>query len=129
MAELKRNIEAFLQMTLCLVMAPISCATFLNSAHGAQRQTAARSKDKSACQAQSVNVDLQSRKLAVHINSGAVLFSAGMQIDADGAPNAYGPNNTGLDYTANAKNGDNWVGVATDSSGKPVVQRSGRYRR
>jgi hypothetical protein len=128
MAEPKRNIKTISQMALCQVIVLIPCVAFLNSAHGKQRQTAARSKDKSACQAQPLNVDLQGRKLAVHTSSGAVFFSAGMQIDADGAPNAYGPNNTGLDYTANAKNGDRWVGVATDSSGRPVVQRSGHYR-
>ncbi|HEX4602505.1 MAG TPA: glycoside hydrolase family 75 protein, partial [Candidatus Angelobacter sp.] len=60
--------------------------------------------------------------------SGAILFASGMRIDADGAPNAYGPQNTGLDYTANAKNGPLWSGVATDSFGNPVVQRSGRYK-
>jgi hypothetical protein len=115
-------------MALSSVVALLLCATFLSYAAEAQRQRVTRSKDKSVCQTQLVNVDLQGRKLAVHMSSGAILFTAGMRIDADGAPNAYGPHNTGLDYTANAKNGDSWVGIATDSSGKPVVQRSGRYR-
>lgn len=45
-----------------------------------------------------------------------------LAIDVDGAPNAYGPNNTGLDYTANAGGPGNWYGVVTDASGQPFVQ-------
>ena len=103
-------------------------ANFLSYADGPQRQALAVSKNKNTCRAQIVTVDFQDRELAVHTGNGAVFFTSGMRIDADGAPNAYGPHNTGLDYTANAKNGDTWVGVATDSSGNPVVQRSGRYK-
>jgi hypothetical protein len=51
-----------------------------------------------------------------------------MEIDVDGAPNAYGPGNTGLDYTANAKNGNAWAGVVTDATGIPARQQSGRYK-
>jgi hypothetical protein len=46
----------------------------------------------------------------------------GLRIDVDGAPNAYGPNNTGLDYTANAGKAGNWYGVVTDKDGDPYVQ-------
>jgi hypothetical protein len=46
----------------------------------------------------------------------------GLRIDVDGAPNAYGPNNTGLDYTANAGKEGNWYGVVVDAEGKPFVQ-------
>ena len=45
-----------------------------------------------------------------------------MKVDADGAPNAYGPNNSGLDYTANAGHPGNWWGVVTDKKGNPVIQ-------
>jgi glycosyl hydrolase group 75 (putative chitosanase) len=80
------------------------------------------------CPAEPTQINLQGRRVPARIVSGAVLFSAGMQIDADGAPNAYGPRNRGLDNTGNAKDGGRWVGVVTDASGKPVVQRSGPFR-
>jgi hypothetical protein len=72
--------------------------------------------------------------------AAAVLFTAGMTIDADGAPNAYGPRNRGLDYSANARSGQtqgqgqsqrqsqSWTAVVTDQHGDPVVQKSGPYR-
>jgi hypothetical protein len=41
---------------------------------------------------------------------------------ADGAPNAYRPGDTGLDYLANAGKPGNWWGIVTDESGLPVVQ-------
>lgn len=56
----------------------------------------------------------------------AILFKAGMTIDADGAPNCYGPNNSGIDYTANGgddQGGDDWWGGPTDSKGKPIKQK------
>ena len=47
-----------------------------------------------------------------------------LQCDADGSPNAYNPDDTGIDYLANAGSPGNWWGIATDdgSSGKPYVQ-------
>ena len=53
------------------------------------------------------------------------VFKAGMAINADGSPNCYGPNNSGLDYTANGGNdqGGNWWGGPTGSDGKPIVQK------
>ena len=71
---------------------------------------------------------LKKQDLAVYKMNGAVLFTAGMTIDADGAPNAYGPNNKGLDYTANARGARGWVALVTNTKGQPVIQRSGRYR-
>ncbi len=59
-----------------------------------------------------------------HNPSGAIMFKAKMAIDADGSPRAYGPNNSGLDYTANAGSPGNWWGVVTDGSGNPVLQNS-----
>jgi len=49
-------------------------------------------------------------------------------VDADGAPNAYGPHNRGLDFTANAVRGGKFLSVATHPDGKPVIQRSGRFK-
>ncbi len=57
---------------------------------------------------------------------GTKLFWTGhARVDADGSPRAYGPDNTGLDYTANAGHPGNWYGVVTDNgkrSGTPIVQ-------
>jgi len=64
-------------------------------------------------------------KVYKHNPSGAILFRAKMAIDADGSPRAYGPNNTGLDFTANAGSTGNWWGVVTNSNGNPIVQGSG----
>jgi len=53
-----------------------------------------------------------------------IIFLAGMAIDADGAPNAYGPEGTdALDYLANAGSPGDWWGIACDSSGEPYVQK------
>jgi hypothetical protein len=92
------------------------------------RETLEKISASGACRAEIVKLQLQKRALAVRQMPGAVLFNAGMLIDADGAPNAYGPRDRGLDFTSNARSGRAWAGVVTDSSGKPVVQRSGRYR-
>lgn len=60
-----------------------------------------------------------------HNPSGAILYRAKMAIDADGSPRAYGPNNSGLDWTANAGYPGNWWGIVTDVNGDPVIQGSG----
>jgi len=60
-----------------------------------------------------------------HNPTGAIMFRAGMAIDADGSPRAYGPNNSGLDWTANAGYPGNWWGIVTDGNGDPVIQGSG----
>lgn len=49
-------------------------------------------------------------------------FLAPLEIDADGAPDAYNPQNTGIDYLRNAGEPGNWWGIATDSSGTPYIQ-------
>lgn len=55
--------------------------------------------------------------------AGAVWYEAGMALDADGAPNAYGPPGTAaLDYLGNAGSPGDWYGIVTDSKGQPVVQ-------
>lgn len=59
--------------------------------------------------------------------NGAIFYSSGLMIDADGAYKAYHPDNkSGLDYLANAGKEGNWWGIVTDtgeSSGKPIVQK------
>jgi hypothetical protein len=63
----------------------------------------------------------------------AFFFTAGMSIDADGAPRAYHPAlpgrpggaPPGLDDLRNAGRPGNWFGIVTDARGHPVVQRRG----
>ena len=55
-------------------------------------------------------------------DSPAFFFSAGMTIDADGAPNAYNSDNTGLDDLANAGQPGRWDGIIADQNGDPLVQ-------
>lgn len=52
----------------------------------------------------------------------AFFFTSGMTIDADGAPNAYNPENTGLDDLLNAGQPGHWDGIVQDGDGNPVVQ-------
>lgn len=54
-------------------------------------------------------------------DGSAILFRSGMTIDADGAPNAYSPDNTGLDDLSNAGEPGHWDGIVTDH-GEPFVQ-------
>src|ERR1700741_1242094 len=75
-----------------------------------------------------VNCDLwHERTLAgfdvyIHNPSGATMYKAKFYIDADGSPRAYGPNNSGLDWTANAGYTGNWWALVTDASGNPIIQ-------
>ena len=54
--------------------------------------------------------------------SQAFFFVRGMTIDADGAPNAYHPDNIGLDDLANAGSPEHWDGIMTDREGNPLIQ-------
>lgn len=66
---------------------------------------------------------LQGFDVYIHNPSGATLYRAKMYIDADGSPRAYGPSNSGLDYTANAGSTGNWWGVVADATGtNPILQ-------
>jgi len=56
--------------------------------------------------------------------SSAFFYESGMTIDADGAPNAYHPDNTGLDDLANAGTPGRWEGLAKDADGEPIIQGS-----
>jgi len=55
-------------------------------------------------------------------DDSAFFFSAGMAIDADGAPNAYNRDNTGLDDLSNAGQPGRWEGLLADEDGNPLVQ-------
>lgn len=55
-------------------------------------------------------------------DSTPYFFATGMTIDADGSPNAYNPENTGLDDLANAGQPGHWDGVLQDRDGNPLVQ-------
>jgi hypothetical protein len=55
--------------------------------------------------------------------NNAFFFTAGMMIDADGAPNAYHPDDTGIDDLANAGWPGHWNGIITDKLGNPLVQQ------
>ena len=55
-------------------------------------------------------------------DGGAFSFASGMTIDADGAPNAYNAENTGLDDLANAGSPGHWEGILEDHDGDPLVQ-------
>ena len=56
------------------------------------------------------------------MNDGSFYWTGGIEVDADGAPDAYNPSNTGIDYLANAGSPGDWWGISTDSSGTPYVQ-------
>lgn len=88
----------------------------------------AQSATPASCSLRPETFALKNRDLPVGELNGGVFFTAGMTVDADGAPNAYGPRNTGLDYTANARGAHGWVALVTNERGNPVRQRSGPYR-
>src|ERR1700741_688513 len=63
---------------------------------------------------------------SVHGEPPSFIFKAGLAIDADGAPNCYGPDNSGIDYTANGgdDSGDgSWWGGPVDANGLPLIQK------
>jgi hypothetical protein len=57
--------------------------------------------------------------------SSAFFYETGMAIDADGAPNAYNPDNTGLDDLENAGEPGHWWALAVDETGEPFIQGAG----
>ncbi|MEH1925751.1 glycoside hydrolase family 75 protein [Nostoc sp.] len=54
----------------------------------------------------------------------AIFYESGMSINADGAPNAYHPADTGIDFLANAGNPGNWWAVVVNKNGNPFIQSS-----
>jgi len=101
---------------------------FATTLFGFGALASARAQQNSCGRSEAVEVQFQARTFPVQKIGRAVLFQAGMSVDADGAPNAYGPHNKGLDFIANARNGGRFVGVATHADGTPVIQRSGRFK-
>ena len=88
----------------------------------------AQTQQNSCADQETADVQFEARTFPVQKIGDAVLFHSGMYVDADGAPNAYGPHNRGLDFTANAVRGGRFLSVATNPDGKPVIQRSGRFK-
>jgi hypothetical protein len=89
---------------------------------------AAHAQQNSCANIETVDVQFEARAFPAQRIGDAVLFHSGMYIDADGAPNAYGPHNRGLDFTANALRGGRFLSVALHPDGRPVIQRSGRFK-
>ena len=58
-------------------------------------------------------------------NEAAFFFASGLMIDADGAPNAYNLDDSGLDDLSNAGQPGHWDGIIADEEGNPVVQGPG----
>jgi hypothetical protein len=56
-------------------------------------------------------------------DSEAFFFVSRMTIDADGAPNAYNPSDSGLDELANAGGPSHWNGIIADRLGNPLIQK------
>ena len=54
--------------------------------------------------------------------NSAFFYESGMTIDADGAPNAYHPDNSGIDDLGNAGAPGIWEGLAKDAQGEPFIQ-------
>ncbi len=56
-------------------------------------------------------------------STGSLVFLSGLNISANGAPNAYHPDDVSrLDTLQHALTGRQWTGIATDRFGKPFVQ-------
>jgi hypothetical protein len=61
------------------------------------------------------------------VSNKTLVFSSGLSVDADGAPNAYHPNDTGIDHLANAGKPGNWWALVTEDgkpSGAPILQKA-----
>ena len=50
-----------------------------------------------------------------------VFFRACLHSDVDGSKNAYGPHNSGSDYTANAGEPNHWWALVCDQNGQPII--------
>lgn len=59
---------------------------------------------------------------SVEGSPSSFVFKSGFMINADGSPNAYAPDDIGLDWLANAGYPGNWWGIATDGGGEPYIQ-------
>jgi hypothetical protein len=110
-----KNAPQFALAAVCVLF----CSADTVPAHAQQNSCADR---------EMVNAQFEARAFPAQKIGDAVLFHAGMFVDADGAPNAYGPHNRGLDFTTNALRGGRFLSVALHPDGSPVIQRSGRFK-
>lgn len=62
----------------------------------------------------------------IYSHGGAIVYLAKLDVDADGSINAYNPDDTGLDWLANAGSPGSWWGLACDENGNPY-QHNGNY--
>ena len=58
--------------------------------------------------------------------TAAIFFRACLHVDVDGSKTAYGPHNSGTDYTANAGEANHWWALVCGPDGQPIV-RDGFY--
>lgn len=111
---------------LIVLLLGLSCS--LESAQSAENHLLSRCLERKREPAKMMRVNLDAEKMdAAPIwqtpNSNAFFFIAGMTIDADGAPNAYNPGDTGLDELANAGSPIRWDGIVTDRYNHPMLQQ------
>ena len=59
--------------------------------------------------------------------SNAIFYRSGMAIDADGAPNAYHPDDLGIDALVHAGRPGEWWALVTEN-GEPILQKEGEYK-
>jgi hypothetical protein len=71
-----------------------------------------------------------SKKTRVFRRVGAapIVYFSGMTIDADGAPDAYHPEDKGTDSLDHAGDRCSWWALALDDNKKPIVQNSGDFK-
>lgn len=84
-----------------------------------------------ACPARSLLLNFDVYRFGTHVgqapiwrlgDGAAFYFKSGLLIDADGAPNAYNADDTGLDDLFNAGEPGRWDGIVEDENGEPMVQ-------
>jgi hypothetical protein len=83
--------------------------------------------DLITCQSRKELFKIGTRSVWQLSGQNAFFYKSRMSIDADGAPNAYHPSDTGIDTLANAGKPGNWWALVTDNGrpdGNPLVQKS-----
>jgi Fungal chitosanase of glycosyl hydrolase group 75 len=113
-----------------LLALALPASSLAQSAAAARTEPGGESDDR--CPARTLLFDLDLHRFGAVVGQlpiwrmgeedSAFFFSAGMAIDADGAPNAYNPENTGLDDLRNAGEPGHWDGILQDREGKPLIQ-------
>ena len=109
----------------------VAIALALPSANFAQvSQAPATTSQRDSCPARSLLLDFEVYRFGQHVGQVPIwqlgespaFFTSGIMIDADGAPNAYNADDTGLDDLFNAGQPGHWDGIVEDEDGNPVVQ-------